>query len=214
MDNDTWTFDGYASPEQFQQVLFGISNRDLAVHHLTITNVGSLDPNNPNRTAFDLDWITFETEYEGPGGPIGAEITQATFDDNHPRFEYIPPSAWTAGTHTAGFLNETSSTTKSTSATVEFTFDGDAIALYGSVGSDHGEYTVLVDGEHSVTLSSFSNISETQQVLYYAHRLGAGTHTLTVENNPGGSGGSVFSLDYATSWTARGGSGGGDGGIA
>ena len=158
----------------------------------------------------DIDWITFENEFEGPGGPIGALVSETTFNSSHPRFEYLPsPSFWTFGSAADGLANVTSSVTKSGNAVVQLTFDGDAVALYGAVGSGHGNFTASVNGGQSRTLSGYYDTSSYGQMLYYADSLGAGSHILQVTNHPVDDTEVAFSVEYASTWHALGGSGGG-----
>lgn len=169
----------------------------------------STDSTTVNYTGFDIDWITWETDYDGPGGPINAQVTELTFDNESPRFQFLPSSAWDQLTSSSS-ANGTSEVTSSSDGQVRFTFDGDAIALYGAVDPRHGDYVASVDGAQSMTLSGNWNETAYQQMLYYAEDLGAGTHNLIVQNQPSGDGKSYLSVDFVKTWTARGGSGGPD----
>lgn len=149
----------------------------------------------------------WETEYDGPGGPVNAQVTELTFDNEHPRFQFLPSSAWNDATSAEGYANGTSEVTNQANAQVKFTFDGDAIALYGAVDPSHGSYSASIDGAQSLTLSGNYNVTAYQQLLYYAEDLGAGTHNLIVQNQPTSSSRDFLSVDYVKTWTARGGSG-------
>ena len=134
----------------------------------------------------------------GPGGPDGAEVANFTFRNNHPRFQYIP--SWSTKEYTDGKeINGTSSYTTDSDASVQFTFESDAVGLYGSV---NGSFSASVDGKNPSTLTSAYNASAYQQLLYYTDGLGGGPHTLTIANTPK----STFAVDFARTWTAQGGS--------
>jgi hypothetical protein len=206
------SFDGYQSPDAFQQLLYGAPNLDLGSHNITIVNAGPSTGSDSSRTVFDIDWVTFEDEFDGPGGPIGALLSESTFNSAHPRFQYLPSSSsWTLGDGVDGFTNVTSAITKSSGAIVQLTFDGDAVALYGAVGTTHGNFTASVNGAQSRTLSGLYDASSYGQLLYYADSLGAGSHLLQVTNNPVDNAKSTLSVEYANVWEALGGSGGGGG---
>jgi hypothetical protein len=189
-----------------QQLVFGKRDLELGQHTLAIVNAGSLTNDTVN-VWFDVDWLIWETEYDGPGGPINAEVTESTFDNSHPRFEYTPASEWSQQTYSSGDMNGTAEVTSSFQAQLIFTFDGDAVALYGTVDPSHGNYTANVDSAQTRTLNGEWNVTAYQQMLYYAENLGAGEHNLVVQNLPTSSSQKFFNVDFAKTWTARGGSG-------
>ena len=207
MNDKTTTFDGNDPNDLFQQLVFGKGNLDFGYHTLTIVNAGPLTSDTGN-VWFDVDWLVWETEYVGPGGPDNAQVSENTFDNDHPRFQYTPASAWSQQTYSSGALNGTTEVTSTSQAQVIFTFDGDAVALYGTIGPSHGNYTASVDNANQSTLSGEWNFTEHQQMLYYAEDLGAGQHNLVVQNVPASSSEGHFNVDFAKTWIARGGSGG------
>ena len=178
----------------------------LQQHTLTIVNAGSLTNDTVN-VWFDVDWIVWETEYDGPGGPVKAQVTEFTFEQDQRRLQYIPVSAWDQQTYSNGSLNGTTQSTSTSQAQVIFTFDGDAVAIYGNIGPSHGNYTANVNDAQPRTLSGNWNFTEYQQMLYYAEGLGAGEHHLVVQNVPTDSSRQVFNVDFVKTWIARGGSG-------
>ncbi|KAF8315861.1 hypothetical protein DL93DRAFT_813506 [Clavulina sp. PMI_390] len=205
--NKTSTFTAQSDNSVFGQALYGASNLPYGLHTLSIANAGSSPStimSGSNDTSIDIDWLVWETEYDGPGGPVNAQVSQVTFDNNHPRFLYT--GSWSSQTNADGPSNGTDQYTTSSDASLQFTFDGDAIALYGSVGVDHGDFVANVDGMQSKTLSGHWNESGYMQMLYYVENLGAGTHNLNVDNKPTSSSEDGFNVDYVTTWTARGGS--------
>ncbi len=205
VDNDTRTLNGYASPNEFQQLLFGASNLNLSDHTIQLINAGPLG-GGPGGAWLDIDWLTWETVFVGPGGPEGAQVANSTFRENHPRFQYIPSDAWITKEYTDGKeINGSSSYTTGSDASVQFTFAGDAVGLYGSI---NGSISANVDGMSSMSLNSVYNASSYQQLLYYAENLGAGAHTLTIVNAPESTSTakSTFAVDFARTWTAQGGS--------
>lgn len=167
-------------------------------------NTGSPNSNDAANAGFDLDWLVWETEYDGPGGPLNAQVTELTFDNSHPRFQFL--GSWDSKTNVDGPANNTYEITSSPDAKLQFTFDGDAIAIYGAVDPSHGNYSANVDFEQSATLSGNWNVTAYQQMLYYAENLGAGVHNLNVNNVPISSSRQYLSIDFVKTWTARGGS--------
>jgi hypothetical protein len=209
VDGKNSSYNGYHSPNLFQQLLFGQPNLVMGQHTLTIVNAGSMDtnPDNTSLVSFDVDWVTWETEYTGPGGPNNAIIAQTFFDNTHFRFLYQPSSDWISE-KAVGFANGTSETTSKSNAQVQFTFSGDALALYGSVNATHGAYSANVNQGPVTTLNGYYEANAYQQMLYYSENLGAGTHILTVTNVPTVPMQNVFTVDFALTWLAEGGSGG------
>jgi len=198
LDSQTQTFNGYASPNKFQQLLFAAGDLNLTAHTIQLINAGPLG-DDLDGVWLDIDWLTWETVFVGRGGPDGAEVANVTFRNNHPRFQYIPSDVWSTKEYTDGEeINGTSSYTTDGDASVQFTFESDAVGLYGSV---NGSFSAGVDGSPS-TFTSAYNASAYQQLLYYTDDLGAGSHTLTIANTPK----STFAVDFARTWTAQGGS--------
>ncbi|KAF8335898.1 uncharacterized protein EI90DRAFT_2912531 [Cantharellus anzutake] len=206
LDNTTQSFDGYSDTEEYQQVLFGANNLGLASHTVRIVNAGPLRGGDSNRVWLNIDWLTWETVFVGPGGPYGAEVFNATFNETHRRFFYIPPDAWSQRAYIDNVsINGTASYTTSSDASMQFVFDGDAVGLYGSLD---GSFSANVDKGDFKSLTSTYNGSAYQQLLFYAENLGGGTHTLSIENSPQSTSTakSTLAVDFARTWTARGGS--------
>jgi len=99
-------------------------------------------------------------------------------------------------------LSSVSSTSQSR---LEFTFDGDAVSLFGPVGPNGTTYSVSVNTASFGLASNYStrkDNSRSNVMLYHASSLGKGSHTLTLtvlNDDPTTQG--AFALDYAQVYT-------------
>jgi hypothetical protein len=71
--------------------------------------------------------------------------------------------------------------TKGGKATLNFY--GNAVALYGATSSNHGPYSVSLDGGDSQSFNGSQIAFRPQQLLYLASGLKTGQHTLTLVND-------------------------------
>ncbi|KAF9568213.1 hypothetical protein CPC08DRAFT_679812 [Agrocybe pediades] len=161
---------GLSKDALFNQVMYQ-GNASLGMHSLTITN--------GENQFFDVDYITFQTNV----GKDDEELIVQTFQDNHPSFTYTPSSSWKNPTDRLGwFSGGTGHVTTDPAAVAKLLFQGDAIALYGSVGpSATDKYSVQIDGKSASTFSAKQQFYRAQEVLFYAGNLGQGNHTLQVQ---------------------------------
>jgi hypothetical protein len=181
------TFNGQSPTSEFNQSLFS-SNMDLGLHNLTIINEGS--------TFFDIDYVTFETNI----GNDDEDLIVNTFKDTHPSFTYTPSSAWTTPALVGTFQGGSGHATSQPSSQATFTFQGDAVALYGPVGPNSTlAYSVQVDGGSPSLFSANKQFYRPQQMLFYTGNLGAGQHSLQIQLSSTSSG--EFAIDYANVYT-------------
>lgn len=61
-------------------------------------------------------------------------------------------------------------------------FNGTGVSLYGAKRSNHGLYTVNMDGADSIQANGSSSTSFFQQTLYASNNLTLGYHSVTLEN--------------------------------
>ena len=90
---------------------------------------------------------------------------------------------------------------------MKFTFEGDAIALYGPVGPKGAAYEVAINIGNALPNNYTTNkpFFRPNMMLYQATGLGSGSHEVTVKVLPGNdsSGESnIFAIDYAQVFTA------------
>ncbi|KAJ7080959.1 hypothetical protein B0H15DRAFT_786862 [Mycena belliarum] len=112
--------------------------------------------------------------------------TNYTIDDVSPMIQYAPASAWSAGDKTLdssgiNYSNNgtfTLSTTKGSSAS--FSFSGTQVWIFGAKRSNHGPYTVALDGKSS----QFDGFSEDDDftALFDSGPLKQGQHKVVITN--------------------------------
>lgn len=171
----------------------------MGPHTIKIVNDGSIDPAHGDWSWFDVDYVTFDAEVANAaqGAPDEAQI----FDDTHPAFKYLPDaSAWSTYGNSQGASNSTITTTTNLKGVVEFSFSGDAVALYGPLDPKNGQYVVSIDGRNQP--AAWANYTSTVpgSTLFVATQLGVGSHVLTVTNYPSSGSQASLSIDYARVW--------------
>lgn len=186
----------------FQQLLGGKSGLPMGLHTVTLTNTGS-------GSSIDLDSFVFETQI----GSTGAKMSKSTTDDSSPEITYTPSSSdWSSSPSTSN-MNNTLHYTQTGGAQALFKFSGDAVAVYGTVSSDHANYTISVDGKSRSLNGGADGIARTlhyQTLLYFANNLGSGDHNFVLTANPDQAGqqntGKFMDIDSIDVYTTSGGS--------
>ncbi|KAG8834682.1 hypothetical protein FRC17_007767 [Serendipita sp. 399] len=87
-------------------------------------------------------------------------------------------------------------TTIQSKATAEFRFNGTGIWIFGGIGPDTGEYTVLWDG--TSTTGTTGDIMSSQFLLFGAGSLSLGEHTVQIINSPSDTSSTNLVIDYIT----------------
>jgi hypothetical protein len=184
LDGTVFPIDGYSSVNMFQVPLFSQSNMQQGTHQVILTNGNSY---------VDVDFVTWSSDVsQGTQSVVDTAV-----DDWHPAFSYYPTSAWTTEiAHIGSFLGGTGHSTSEQNAYVQYSFTGDSVALYGSVGPDHAPYSVQIDGGPMANFSATKNNYLPHSLLYRADNLGAGSHSLVMQNQQISSG-QVLEIDYA-----------------
>ncbi|KAG9042686.1 hypothetical protein FS837_010487 [Tulasnella sp. UAMH 9824] len=150
----------------------------MGSHTIKITNLQT-DPNLPY---LDVDYIIWETKISDQ-----ATLPSVVYDDaDSTNIRYTPPGEWSVNAcqNMAAYSSSSCHVTGSNTAKATLTFEGDAIAVYGGVGPQYGPYAVRLDDQDPVSFTANSTNSHTQQILYFASGLGAGNHTVVINNNP------------------------------
>ncbi|KAF9568210.1 hypothetical protein CPC08DRAFT_655083 [Agrocybe pediades] len=187
LDNGpAFTGNGSGSDAFMQNLYTG--NGPLGPHTVSIMN--------QENTFFDVDYITFQTSV----GQDGEDLIVNTYQDNHPTFVYTPDSSWSNSTDKLSWLSgSTAHSTSDPSAIATFTFEGDAIALYGPVGPSGGQFSVTVDNNSPSTYNANQQFFKPREILYYAGNLGNGTHTLRIQISSANL--QTLVIDYADVYT-------------
>jgi hypothetical protein len=108
---------------------------------------------------------------------------KTTIDDQDPAIKYT--GNWTSDTKvlTTNYYNTSKHTSGSSSDTLSFLFTQEAVAIYGSVGPDHGQYRVQVDDYAPQTFNSSSTITGAPALMFFQGGLGLSkAHKATVTN--------------------------------
>ncbi|KAH9061313.1 hypothetical protein EDB87DRAFT_411343 [Lactarius vividus] len=175
VDGQSVSGNAQAQTASFQQLLGGQSSLANGPHTAVFTNTGS---------TVDLDCIIFETQI---GSSASATVTNTTTDDTSPAINYIPSSRdWVLLTHLEGNFNDTLHFTRAMGAQAQFTFDGDAVAVYSSVSPDQANYTVTVDGVKHDFLGGSNGLASylhEDTLLYFSNNLASQSHNLTLTVN-------------------------------
>lgn len=123
-----------------------------------------------------------------------AAATSVTTNDNASSFTYS--SNWTYTQSATGYLSGDAHYATAAGAQSSITFTGPSISLLGGTNDLHGRADVKVCDASggscgsSTTIDTYSSTRLTQQTIYTAANLGAGSHTLvvTVRSDSSGSG--------------------------
>ncbi|KAJ7885125.1 hypothetical protein B0H14DRAFT_2699839 [Mycena olivaceomarginata] len=112
-----------------------------------------------------------------------------------PPFAHNPPDAWrTNMISLPGIDGGNVSTTNQTNASVTFSFEGDRVALYGSVGAQGG-YTAQLDNMSTLNIapSLLSLRTSFPELIFFAAGLDPGNHSVTLISTSD----EVFTVDSA-----------------
>ncbi|KAJ3502298.1 hypothetical protein NMY22_g18632 [Coprinellus aureogranulatus] len=185
------------APGNFQTELFASIPLSNVQHTVTLNNA------NPGLPV-DVDFVTWTT----PVGKADEDLIVNTFQESDPSFSYSPPEAWTSNSpNPATFSGGTGRTSAQAGATMKFSFEGDAVALYGPVGPKGAAYEVAINIGNALPNNYTTNkpFFRPNMLLYQATNLGSGSHEVTLRVLPGNdsSGESnTFSVDYAQVFSA------------
>lgn len=192
MDTDSTYLDGEVpvGGDELQTLIYNATNLTYGLHQLTVVNQGL---SNGTAAFLNIDWIDWESQI--PSGSSSEIIT-----NRNKSFELLPgPNWWSYGNDSNGY-DGILYYTQFPFAEFRLNFTGQAVALYGYLDTNHGNYTCAVDGVGSGTLlSGKSATKEYGQLICFTDGLDHGPHVLTVHNAPVGLN-TWFSVDYAEIW--------------
>ncbi|KAG6331383.1 hypothetical protein ID866_7706 [Astraeus odoratus] len=185
---------GYSATNEFMVSLFNVSGLTQGSHTVSLTNTGTGD-----LPYVDIDLIVWQSEV----GDTDDELITETVQDTDPRFRY-DDLAWNATPSDANFFNNGTghyTETYQASATLTFTV-WETVALFGSTGPLHGQYSVQLDAGQATTYNATTSLPFYGVTLFYADNLGTGQHQLTITNLPASSG-QELAIDYALISSAK-----------
>ncbi|OCF39000.1 hypothetical protein I317_07217 [Kwoniella heveanensis CBS 569] len=168
---------GYDGKLEMQAVIFSAVGLSAEHEHTVIlTNLPSQTTPPGNATLewwFDVDYAIVTTSMTG-------KVYTTTIDTSSAA-EYFG-SAWARGQGNKDLYNTTGHYTSNPGDYVQLSFNGSSVQMFGSLGDNHGNYSVSLDGsEPSVYNGTFFR-SEPGVALYTASGLKDGPHTITMTN--------------------------------
>ncbi|KAI0958907.1 hypothetical protein AcV7_004591 [Taiwanofungus camphoratus] len=172
-----------------RQLLGGLTGFSMGEHTVVLANAGN--------GSVDLDSLVFETHMGG----AGAHLTNLTLDDTNTKIMYGPAASDWVSANSSGFYNNTLHYTETPGAQASLGFSGAAVAVYGTVSPEHGNYTVTLDGQVSRLISGGN--ARTLHSQYFAENLGPQEHFLVLT---GMDAGKYTDLDYVTVYSELNGS--------
>jgi len=179
-----------ADPGQFQVPLFASPSLTQGLHTVTLTNQGT--------TFVDIDFISWQSSV----GEDTEQLIVNTAQDSDPSFVYTPANAWGTNPPSVGTYSGSSGhATATPGAFLTYTFQGDAVYLYGPVGPAGSPFTVSLDGGVPFNHTANKQFYQPQVLLYTATNLGPGQHVVKVAYEPSQAG-QIFAIDYANVYTA------------
>ncbi|TEB40208.1 hypothetical protein FA13DRAFT_1680234 [Coprinellus micaceus] len=196
------TLDGAPQPEgtsvsatnEFNATLWQSANVGKGWHTVVLTN--------REGRFLDVDTVS----WVGSVGTDDEPLIVNTMQDTHPAFTYTPTDAWSTSPFNVGqFAGASGHWTSTPGASVQVTFKGDAIALYGPVGPQAASsFSVALADRPATNYSAQKEFFRARQLLYYGANLGAGEHTLTMNlDSAGATAGQTLAVDYAEVYTAE-----------
>lgn len=160
--------DGYSANPLYSQIMYSNASLSAGWHNLTCINS---DPT--NQTYTEVDYITWTTTMPASW----TESSGPTIPYTPGNMIYSSLNAWkedlTGGSNTMA--------TSSDGASVNITFEGNGISLYGVTGPSAGTFSAQVDGYDAQELNAFSQQAH-DTLLFRQDNLTNGEHTLTVIN--------------------------------
>ncbi|KAJ7308557.1 hypothetical protein DFH08DRAFT_900219 [Mycena albidolilacea] len=154
---------------------------------------------NDGQSALDIDSITWSCNIGGRND-TNSSLQNTTVDDTESAFSWFPPGSWGLNpSNLPMFSQETGHSTSQPNASVNYTFSGDAVAIYGTAGPGHSRYSVLPPGRPAQQFDAARDIFSSQVLMYFGDRFGPGNHTVTLVNEGPG----LFQIDYAVVHTTN-----------
>ncbi|WVR00237.1 hypothetical protein IAU59_007379 [Kwoniella sp. CBS 9459] len=167
--------DGYSAKDDMQAVLyekFGLStDRE---HVIKVTNYPSRSKGRTGRLWMDIDHVIITHQ-------IPSTMYTTYIDDNAPSIEY--GSGWQSyGSGTGGYYNMTSHMSTTLDSAMEFKFNGTSIQMYAGIHTNHGNYTIALDGGDEQQCNAYNWELLYQVPIFTASGLEDREHTIRYRN--------------------------------
>ncbi|KAG6915618.1 hypothetical protein DXG01_010694 [Tephrocybe rancida] len=174
--HDPRTVNGTApAPGKYPAGLFINHSLNPGPHTLAIVTQDS--------SVFDIDFITWTSQISTSKN---GTLNRTLVDDTESAFMYYG-EAWRWRNDMSEFHDNTGQCLS------VLHIHGDAVSLFGSVGPDHGPYTVQLDNQPSTSYSATKVTYKPQTLLFHAGSLSDGNHTVLLTNQ----GNAAFEVDHA-----------------
>jgi hypothetical protein len=190
VDTDEAYLFGTSDVDEFQTLLFSVNNLTYGEHTLTVTNLGF---DNGTAGYLDVNWIDWESTL--PAGSTSQIIAASS-----PLFELLPGPTWWQYGFDPNAYGDAQNFTQSPAARFRMNFTGEAVAVYGYLDTNHGNYSCAVDGEDLKMYSGQYSTRVYQQLICYVDGLeNHREHSVVMDNVPVGAN-MWFSVNYAEVW--------------
>ncbi|KAI5454441.1 hypothetical protein NCC49_004493 [Naganishia albida] len=172
LDGAEVLLNGYLqAPGVIQDVLFSQTGLDAhAEHTLTLTNTEA--------RWFDVDYYIVQHEETS-----AQELDLVTLVVDAPSPDYFTYTGdWNFKYAGVEYHNRTSAMSYASGDTVEFSFTGTSVAVYGAVNMNHGDYRVTFDGIAAEYSGYYDAGLTGQTVMFHRAGLENATHTVAMTN--------------------------------
>ncbi|KAK6909453.1 hypothetical protein I203_103472 [Kwoniella mangroviensis CBS 8507] len=165
------------------------------VHTITLTNLPSKTTHPRVSKGFskwylDIDYFVITVPNKAE------EIVTTTIDDSSPYAQYVG-TGWNNSTFGRGYYNNTAEVNYGVGDYMSLKFTGTNIQVYGTINTDHGAYSISMDGNPAKMYDGYFFQARFSTVLYTATNLPEGEHTLVMQNAGGAKEGNGMEFDYA-----------------
>ncbi|PVG02978.1 hypothetical protein CPB86DRAFT_772332 [Serendipita vermifera] len=173
LDGSEELMDGFSTSNEYQIPLFIKQGLAYGRHTLQLKNLVE----DPAKPWLYIDYMEFET-----GNDDNIANASYNVDDNNSTISYSPPQAWnTTVQNLSSYYGNTVHTTNYPGALMSTHFDGNAIYIFGAVGTDYGVISVTIDGNATTLVNCFASSFRPQTLLFYSNDFLSGRHSLTLE---------------------------------
>jgi hypothetical protein len=174
VDGQGGVFNGHSQDRLYQVPLFAASGLSATTQHELFLADSSTNKDMP---WFDVDHAVITLG----DGSSNTKSTDIVLDDTHSNITYSPGFVLSGGSGLSDtYYNKTFHLTNTAGASATINFWGNAIVLYGAVSSNHGPFTVSLDGAEPIELTGLSWTFRPQQILYQWSGLEYQAHTVVL----------------------------------
>ncbi|KAF5351699.1 hypothetical protein D9756_007741 [Leucocoprinus leucothites] len=162
--------DGSGSPQGLRQLLFSEDGLGEGVHSVIMKNLD-------DTKLLAIDYVTWQSYIGKPDSKD--ELTVKTVQDTNPDIKY--QGSWRTNPSNLGtFFGGTGHVSTEAGSSLQYSFTGGAIALFGPSGPRGASYSVQLDNEAPQNFSFYSPQDIPQSTLYFRGGLSTGKRTLKV----------------------------------